>query len=96
MRTRYLQNPPPLNPEEDYDIWSEEDQHEGPESTLYQGRESHVVLTACGRNEAAYEDTRLIRGLFTSALLSAFKEFGNNNLTYKALIQHLVTTSPIW
>lgn len=57
---------------------------------------SHVLLAACGQNEAAcefkYHDNNLIHGRFTKELISWLRRVPLENTTYTELLNHL----PVW
>ncbi len=52
------------------------------------GRESHILLAACNRNQSACESQG--RGHFTTALLNVLEEYSLESLTYKTLMDLLV------
>lgn len=50
-------------------------------------RSSHVLLSACGEKERAWEENA--RGRFTTALLALLKNVNSNTMTYIDLIRRL-------
>lgn len=53
----------------------------------YHGLNSHILLSACGAKELAYEDQGM--GAFTAALLKLLTEADTRDLTYATLFQLL-------
>jgi hypothetical protein len=88
-------NPPPIHASVDFRIWSRELRS----TKVAQGfsgkhNESHVLLAACGREQAAFEDPHTRSGLFTGSLLRTLDLLGVYDLTYTALVHHL--SMPPW
>ncbi|KAG5649950.1 hypothetical protein H0H81_001361 [Sphagnurus paluster] len=55
---------------------------------------SHILLAACGREQAAYEDPRTNAGFFTTSLLRTLSTYKVHELTYTSLMHRL--TMPKW
>ena len=53
------------------------------------GPRSHVLLTACGPGENAYEDHERREGRFTAALLRTLRGKVTSNMTYYELMMRL-------
>lgn len=56
---------------------------------LHAGLRSHVILSACGSQELAYEDTVKERGYFTTALLNILTSTRADQITYTQLIKQI-------
>ena len=54
------------------------------------GLSSHVLLAACREGEKAREENR--RGKFTGALLHVLRQVETHKLTYKDLMQRIITS----
>ncbi|KAF8584894.1 hypothetical protein K439DRAFT_1633170 [Ramaria rubella] len=50
---------------------------------------SHILLAACGSEELAYENKKLGRGAFTTALIETLLNVGVDKLTYTGLMDRL-------
>ena len=75
----------------DTEIWSDaRDESRGAKIApgfLHHGLRSHILLAACGPEEAAYEDKG--SGVFTTSLLKTLSAVGAQNVTYTNLLQRI-------
>lgn len=62
-----------------------------PTKFLQTNLRSHVLLAACGSDELAYENTKIRRGAFTTALMQTLIAAGVDKLTYMGLMDRLPT-----
>lgn len=86
---RSIDNPPPLSDSFDLDIdYSQNRGAHVAQGFSGTGRDSHIILAACSRNQFAYEKQG--HGLFTTAVLGALSQPASEQLTYASLIHRLV------
>ncbi|KAG2007359.1 hypothetical protein CC2G_015053 [Coprinopsis cinerea AmutBmut pab1-1] len=95
---RRIENPPPISPQTDTEIITEDEETTGTRSLstaagfIGKYNDSHVLMAACGREQSAYEHEG--KGLFTRQLLGVLQRSGSLTLTYDALLARL--KMPAW
>ncbi|KZV77213.1 hypothetical protein PENSPDRAFT_679412 [Peniophora sp. CONT] len=82
------------------DIWDSDDAARGlfllPQFAN-SGLQSHIVLSACGPTQSAFENSRTHEGHFTSAFLRTIEESGmGTTMTYSELMDRLETKPLPW
>jgi len=76
-----------LYPDLDRDVWRRNRGSSIAPGFLKSGIRSHVLLSACGAEEAAKEEEG--RGYFTEQLLNALEDIGADRVTYADLIHRI-------